>query len=64
MAAGLLRAMARLLEPSVLPSEALLRFLSLCCLSLLALLSSLQHDPHSHSNHKRSVCVFRSVSCS
>ncbi|XP_062322088.1 testis-expressed protein 10 homolog isoform X1 [Osmerus eperlanus] len=67
MAAGLLRAMARLLEPSVLPSEALLRFLSHCCLSLLALLSSLQRDRHSHTNHKREavwdacVCALSSV---
>uniref|UniRef100_A0A3P8XV00 Pre-rRNA-processing protein Ipi1 N-terminal domain-containing protein n=1 Tax=Esox lucius TaxID=8010 RepID=A0A3P8XV00_ESOLU len=42
MAAGLLRAVARLLDQSVLPSEALLRFLSHCCLSLLSLVLTLQ----------------------
>ncbi|XP_028971501.1 testis-expressed protein 10 homolog isoform X2 [Esox lucius] len=52
MAAGLLRAVARLLDQSVLPSEALLRFLSHCCLSLLSLVLTLQHTA-SETNHKR-----------
>uniref|UniRef100_A0A674DYL1 Testis expressed 10 n=1 Tax=Salmo trutta TaxID=8032 RepID=A0A674DYL1_SALTR len=37
MAAGLLRAVARLLDLSFLPSEPLLRFLSRCCLIMLSL---------------------------
>nr|XP_029512376.1 testis-expressed protein 10 homolog [Oncorhynchus nerka] len=53
MAAGLLRAVARLLDLSFLPSEPLLRFLSRCCLSLLSLLLTLQQDTASENNHKR-----------
>ncbi|KAM6967337.1 testis-expressed protein 10 homolog [Aplochiton taeniatus] len=53
MAAGLLRAVARLLDLSFLPSETLLRFLSHCCLSLLSLLGTLQQDAPSDTNHKR-----------
>ncbi|XP_048880364.1 testis-expressed protein 10 homolog isoform X1 [Brienomyrus brachyistius] len=44
-AAGLLRAVSRLLDPSLLPSDTLLRFLSDCCLSLLTLLLSLERQP-------------------
>uniref|UniRef100_A0A8C9X0F1 Testis expressed 10 n=1 Tax=Sander lucioperca TaxID=283035 RepID=A0A8C9X0F1_SANLU len=44
MAAGLLRAVSRLLDLSVLPIEPVLRFLSLCCLSLLALLITLEQE--------------------
>ncbi|KAJ8004944.1 hypothetical protein DPEC_G00141540 [Dallia pectoralis] len=53
MAAGLLRAVARLLDQSILPSEALLRFLSHCCLSLLSLVLTLQQHTASETNHKR-----------
>lgn len=53
MAAGLLRTMSRLLDHSFLPSEALVRFLSHCCLSLLSLLVTLQQEPDSLTNHKR-----------
>uniref|UniRef100_A0A3Q4H501 Testis expressed 10 n=1 Tax=Neolamprologus brichardi TaxID=32507 RepID=A0A3Q4H501_NEOBR len=42
MAAGLLRAVSRLLDLSVLPLEPVLRFLSQCCLSLLSLLLTLE----------------------
>lgn len=52
MAAGLLRAVSRLLDLSVLPIEPVLRFLSQCCLSLLAMLVSLQ-TASSQTNHKR-----------
>uniref|UniRef100_A0A7N8WYV1 Testis expressed 10 n=1 Tax=Mastacembelus armatus TaxID=205130 RepID=A0A7N8WYV1_9TELE len=44
LAAGLLRAVSRLLDLSVLPIEPVLRFLSQCCLSLLALLIILQQE--------------------
>ncbi|XP_071772908.1 testis-expressed protein 10 homolog [Centroberyx gerrardi] len=53
MAAGLLRAVARLLDLSVLPSDPVLRFLCQCCLSLLALLVTLQQEAPSDTNHKR-----------
>lgn len=53
MAAGLLRAISRLLDVSVLPSEPMLRFLSHCCLSLLALLINLQTELPTETNHKR-----------
>lgn len=53
MAAGLLRAVSRLLDVSVLPSEPTLRFLSHCCLSLLALLITLQTDSPTETDHKR-----------
>ena len=53
MAAGLLRAVSRLLDLSVLPIEPVLRFLSQCCLSLLALLITLQQELPTETNHKR-----------
>ncbi|KAM7383521.1 hypothetical protein PAMP_003167 [Pampus punctatissimus] len=53
MAAGLLRAVSRLLDLSVLPIEPVLRFLSQCCLSLLALLITLQQEAPADTNHKR-----------
>ncbi|KAF7669709.1 hypothetical protein LDENG_00147310 [Lucifuga dentata] len=53
MAAGLLRAVSRLLDLSVLPKDSVLRFLSQCCLSLLALLITLQREAPADTNHKR-----------
>lgn len=53
MAAGLLRAVSRLLDLSILPMEPVLRFLSQCCISLLALLVSQQQEAPGHTNHKR-----------
>ncbi|XP_034030783.1 testis-expressed protein 10 homolog [Thalassophryne amazonica] len=53
MAAGLLRAVSRLLDLSVLPVDAVLRFLSQCCLSLLTLLLTLQQEAPADTNHKR-----------
>lgn len=53
MAAGLLRAVSRLLDLSVLPIEPVLRFLSQCCLSLLAMLVTLQQAAPAETNHKR-----------
>ncbi|XP_022621555.1 testis-expressed protein 10 isoform X2 [Seriola dumerili] len=53
MAAGLLRAVSRLLDLSVLPIEPVLRFLSQSCLSLLALLITLQQEAPAETNHKR-----------
>lgn len=53
MAAGLLRAVSRLLDPSILPLEPVLRFLSHCCLSLLVLLANLQQEAPAETNHKR-----------
>ncbi|XP_076009834.1 testis-expressed protein 10 homolog [Genypterus blacodes] len=53
MAAGLLRAVSRLLDLSVLPKDSVLRFLSHCCLSLLALLITLQQEAPADTNHKR-----------
>ncbi|XP_041844914.1 testis-expressed protein 10 homolog isoform X2 [Melanotaenia boesemani] len=53
MAAGLLRAVSRLLDLSVLPVEPVLRFLSQCLLSLLALLVTLQQEAPTETNHKR-----------
>ncbi|XP_028282103.1 testis-expressed protein 10 homolog [Parambassis ranga] len=53
MAAGLLRAVSRLLDLSILPVEPVLGFLSHCCLSLLALLVSLQQAAPTETNHKR-----------
>ncbi|XP_020507595.1 testis-expressed protein 10 homolog [Labrus bergylta] len=53
MAAGLLRAVSRLMDLSVLPIEPVLRFLSQCCLSLLALLINLQQELPAETNHKR-----------
>ncbi len=55
MAAGLLRAVSRLLDLSVLPIEPVLRFLSQCCLSLLSLLITLQTELPVETNHKRCV---------
>lgn len=55
MAAGLLRAVSRLVDLSVLPIEPVLRFLSHCCLSLLALLITLQQELPAETNHKRCV---------
>lgn len=55
MAAGLLRAVSRLLDLSILPLEPVLRFLSHCCLSLLALLVVLQQEAPTETNHKRFV---------
>lgn len=55
MAAGLLRAVSRLLDLSVLPNEPMLRFLSQCCFSLLALLITLQQELPAETNHKRCV---------
>ncbi|CAN9514247.1 unnamed protein product [Ophioblennius macclurei] len=53
MAAGLLRAVSRLLDLSILPLEPVLRFLSHCCLSLLAELVALQREAPAETNHKR-----------
>lgn len=53
MAAGLLRAVSRLLDLSILPLEPVLRFLSQCCLSLLGLLVSVQQEAVTETNHKR-----------
>ncbi|XP_026173455.1 testis-expressed protein 10 homolog [Mastacembelus armatus] len=53
LAAGLLRAVSRLLDLSVLPIEPVLRFLSQCCLSLLALLIILQQEAPAETSHKR-----------
>lgn len=60
MAAGLLRAVSRLLDLSVLPLEPVLRFLSQCCLSLLSLLLTLQQEAPTETNHKR--CAWNSFS--
>lgn len=61
LAAVLLKAVSRLLDLSVLPIESVLRFLSQCCLSLLALLITLQPELPAETNHKReaiwSACV-------
>lgn len=51
-AAGLLKAVSRLIDLSVVPSEPVLRFLSQCCLSLLALLITLQQETP-ETNQKR-----------
>uniref|UniRef100_A0A3B3XXB8 Uncharacterized protein n=1 Tax=Poecilia mexicana TaxID=48701 RepID=A0A3B3XXB8_9TELE len=53
MAAGLLRAVSRLLDLSILPAEQVLRFLSQCCLSLLVLLVFMQQHTPAETNHKR-----------
>ncbi|XP_034409005.1 testis-expressed protein 10 homolog [Cyclopterus lumpus] len=53
MAAGLLRAVSKLLDLSVLPIEPMLRFLSQCCLSLLTLLITLEQEIPAETNHKR-----------
>ncbi|TWW79248.1 testis-expressed protein 10 homolog [Takifugu flavidus] len=61
MAAGLLKAVSRLADPSIVPTEPILRFLSHCCFSLLALLITLQQEIPEETNHKRDaiwgVCV-------
>ncbi|KAK7881072.1 hypothetical protein WMY93_032322 [Mugilogobius chulae] len=51
-AAALLKAVTRLRDRSVVPSEPILRLLSLCCLSLLALLTTLQQETP-ETNQKR-----------
>ncbi|XP_072316347.1 testis-expressed protein 10 homolog [Eucyclogobius newberryi] len=51
-AAALLKAVTRLRDRSVVPSEPVLRLLSLCCLSLLALLTTLQQETP-ETNQKR-----------
>lgn len=56
MAAGLLKVVSRLADPSILPSEPMLRFLSHCCCSLLALFITLQQELPEETNHKRCVC--------
>nr|XP_057940448.1 testis-expressed protein 10 homolog [Doryrhamphus excisus]XP_057940449.1 testis-expressed protein 10 homolog [Doryrhamphus excisus] len=53
MAAGLLRAVSRLTDPSLLPMELVLRFLSRCCLSLLTQLVAEQQEAPDDSPHKR-----------
>ncbi|XP_056299978.1 testis-expressed protein 10 homolog [Pseudoliparis swirei] len=53
MAAGLLRAVSRLLDLSILPIEPMLRFLSQCCLSLLTLLVTLEPELPTETTHKR-----------
>lgn len=55
MAAGLLKAVSRLADPSIMPTEPILRFLSHCCFSLLALLITLQQEIPEETNHKRCV---------
>lgn len=61
MAAGLLKAVSRLIDLSTLPVEQVLRFLSQCCLSLLVLLVVMQQHAPTETNHKReaiwSSCV-------
>lgn len=51
-AAGLLKAVSRVIDVSVQPSEPVLRFLSQCCLSLLVLLTTLQQETP-ETNQKR-----------
>ncbi|XP_077383891.1 testis-expressed protein 10 homolog isoform X2 [Festucalex cinctus] len=51
MAAGLLKAVSRLMDLSLLPIEPVLRLLSRCCLSLLTLLVTQQQQQH--DKHKR-----------
>lgn len=60
MAAGLLRAVSRLLDMSVQPIDLVMRFLSQCCLSLLALLITLQQEAPAETNHRRCVERFQS----
>lgn len=60
MAAGLLRAVSTLLDLSILPAEPVLRFLSQCCLSLMALLVTLQQEAPAETDHKR--CVLNDTS--
>lgn len=55
MAAGLLRAVSRLLDLSILPAEQVLRFLSQCCLSLLVLLVIMQQHAPTETDHKRCI---------
>lgn len=55
MAAGLLKAVSRLADPSIMPTEPILRFLSHCCFSLLALLITMQQEIPEETNHKRWV---------
>uniref|UniRef100_A0A3B4B8N0 Uncharacterized protein n=1 Tax=Periophthalmus magnuspinnatus TaxID=409849 RepID=A0A3B4B8N0_9GOBI len=51
-AAAMLKAVTRLRDRSLVPSEPVLRLLSLCCLSLLALLTTLQQETP-ETNQKR-----------
>ncbi|XP_061530833.1 testis-expressed protein 10 homolog [Phycodurus eques] len=53
MAAGLLAAVSRLTDPSLLPLEPVLRLLSRCCLSLLTALVTQQQEAAAHDQHKR-----------
>lgn len=53
MAASLLKVVSRLIDLSVLPIEHLLRFLSQCCLSLLALCITLQQEARADAKYKR-----------
>lgn len=55
MAASLLKVVSRLIDLSVLPIEHLLRFLSQCCLSLLALCITLQQEARADAKYKRFV---------
>nr|XP_015212683.1 PREDICTED: testis-expressed sequence 10 protein [Lepisosteus oculatus] len=57
-AAALLRSVSRLLGPSLLPSEELLRFLASCCLSLLTLLLSLDHEPPAQDSSQKREAVW------
>ncbi|XP_029115667.1 testis-expressed protein 10 homolog [Scleropages formosus] len=57
-AAALLRAASRLLDPSFLPSEALLRFLSDCCLSLLTLLLGLEQEAAAQDSAQKREAVW------
>ncbi|XP_066546986.1 testis-expressed protein 10 homolog [Amia ocellicauda] len=57
-AAAVLRCVSRLLDLSVLPSEGLLRFLSSCCLSLLTLLLSLDHELSAQDSAQKREAVW------
>ncbi|MFT7816250.1 testis-expressed sequence 10 protein [Arapaima gigas] len=57
-AAALLRVVSRLLDPAFLPTEALLRFLSDCCLSLLSLLLGLEQEPASQDSAQKREAVW------
>ncbi|XP_037130124.1 testis-expressed protein 10 homolog [Syngnathus acus] len=53
MAAGLLQAVSRLMDLSLLPIEPVLRLLSRCCLSLLTLLVTQPQQEAERDQHKR-----------
>ncbi|XP_008321254.1 testis-expressed protein 10 homolog isoform X2 [Cynoglossus semilaevis] len=55
MAAGLLRAMSRLLDSSMVPIEPVLCFLSYCCLSLMSHLLTFHQESPAETNHKKEV---------